>query len=298
MTDMSDCSLVSTVYEYQILYSSRVTQKDKRWCDGKLKYYELNNKLEIYNEQGTLITTDFFEKANTESILLKNLQVENQFELANNRFVIQIVDSLGVFQRDISNYVRTRKVTCKRQRIDSSDTLNRIELKSLAIKSRIVKMSNPGTKRRVLLDHQPSRKADSTIVKNRFKTSQYDSSSNKPLMGEFLCRKHIRIPAKSSSYFKYLRKETNQLSIIADKTGYMSRSFVAKQLNNCQNKGNKTHEIEEPYLGPLGLDKLENLLPKCLTPSRNYNTSVSESSILIARDFDLSESSDFDDIDL
>lgn len=50
----------STVHEFEILYSKRVRQREKKWEDGKLKFYEFNNKLEVYSDAGLLVTSDFY----------------------------------------------------------------------------------------------------------------------------------------------------------------------------------------------------------------------------------------------
>lgn len=87
----------SVVHEYGILYSNRVVQRDKKWNDGKLKYYEFNNKLEVYNEDGNLIEVDFI----TEKFRL-NLAEGNEFKLPNNRLVIEVDCKILSYTRDVS----------------------------------------------------------------------------------------------------------------------------------------------------------------------------------------------------
>lgn len=87
----------SIVHEYSILYSNRIIQKDKKWNDGKLKYYEFNNKLEIFNEDGNLIEVDFISEK-----FKHNLVEQNEFKLPNNRLLIEIDCKLSSYTRDVS----------------------------------------------------------------------------------------------------------------------------------------------------------------------------------------------------
>lgn len=87
----------SIVHEYSILYSNRIIQKDKKWNDGKLKYYEFNNKLEIFNENGNLIEVDFISEK-----FKHNLAEQNEFKLPNNRLIIEIDCKLSSHIRDVS----------------------------------------------------------------------------------------------------------------------------------------------------------------------------------------------------
>lgn len=87
----------SVVHEYTILYSNRIIQKDKKWNDGKLKYYEFNNKLEVFNEDGNLIEVDFISEK-----FKHNLVERNEFKLPNNRLLIEIDCKLSSYIRDVS----------------------------------------------------------------------------------------------------------------------------------------------------------------------------------------------------
>ncbi|KAK6454439.1 uncharacterized protein RJT20DRAFT_130569 [Scheffersomyces xylosifermentans] len=100
---MSDNPLEhSIVHEYNILYSNRIHQKEKKWSDGVLRFYEFNSKLEISNEDGIIITTDFVRNKPTKYILEKILAEENEFKLPNNKLIILINEKLSVHERDIS----------------------------------------------------------------------------------------------------------------------------------------------------------------------------------------------------
>lgn len=52
-------SVESTVLEYSILYTTRITQKLKNWNDGTLQYYKLNNKIIIKSQENVVVSTGF-----------------------------------------------------------------------------------------------------------------------------------------------------------------------------------------------------------------------------------------------
>lgn len=91
----------SIVHEYSILYTTRIIQKDKKWSDGKLKYYEFNNKLEIFNEDGQLIEVDFIGEK-----FKHNLTEQNEFKLPNSRLLIEIDCKLSSYVRDVSEFFK------------------------------------------------------------------------------------------------------------------------------------------------------------------------------------------------
>lgn len=94
--------LQSIVHEYNVLYSSRIHQRDKRWSDGILRFYEFNSKLEVANEHGIIITTDFIKNKPNSHTLSKTLVPDNEFKLPNNKLILQISDKISVYERDIS----------------------------------------------------------------------------------------------------------------------------------------------------------------------------------------------------
>lgn len=52
--------LQSVIHEWRVLYSARVRQKDRRWCDGTLQYFELNRKIQILSDERMLMASDFY----------------------------------------------------------------------------------------------------------------------------------------------------------------------------------------------------------------------------------------------
>ena len=110
---MSGTSIHSVIHEFEVLYSNRIIQKDKKWNDGKLRYYEFNGKLEIVNEDDNIIATDFNQLKNHKQFLQSKLAVNNQFTLSNNKLIIEIIDKLSTYERDVVLNKKATQVSVK-----------------------------------------------------------------------------------------------------------------------------------------------------------------------------------------
>ncbi|KAK6464720.1 hypothetical protein DFJ63DRAFT_317987 [Scheffersomyces coipomensis] len=92
----------SIVHEYSVLFSDRINQKDKKWNDGVLRFYELNGKLEVSNSDDNIIANDFIPSKSNSIIHEKYLRVKNQFQLPTKRLLVEVVEKLSVSERDVS----------------------------------------------------------------------------------------------------------------------------------------------------------------------------------------------------
>lgn len=90
-------SITSVVREFTVLYSNRILQKDKRWQDGVLKFYEHNHKVEIHDEeQRHIVLSDFMEGR---TALLKP---GSQFKLTNKNWLVDVLDERPLYSRILS----------------------------------------------------------------------------------------------------------------------------------------------------------------------------------------------------
>lgn len=154
----------SIVHEFSILYSDRIFQKDKRWNDGKLKFYEINNKIEILNDDNILIMSDFFETRNKVDVLRTKLYEGNLFKLHNNKLLIEIVDKLLIYERDVSKSFKGGSnktescpapgISVKIQYENSNTEINRINaIKHMGLKRKAVGL--PRIKRELPSSNKP-----------------------------------------------------------------------------------------------------------------------------------------------
>lgn len=103
----SQANIISVIHEYEILYTTRIQQKSKNWNDGKLTFYEFNKKMEIHNEDGMLLATDFYKSKLISNILNSVLTNNNEFRLPNSNYLIQIQEKIRVFEREVSIRAKT-----------------------------------------------------------------------------------------------------------------------------------------------------------------------------------------------
>ncbi|CAK9438141.1 uncharacterized protein LODBEIA_P24380 [Lodderomyces beijingensis] len=114
---MDQAPTISIIHEYQVLYSHRTTQRDKKWKDGYLLYYEFNHKIEIYNDSIQnyhLITTDFLHDQTTAEILHSVLVNDHEFRLPSQDFVVTVNHKNCVYSKDITRMFIRKKEKEKR----------------------------------------------------------------------------------------------------------------------------------------------------------------------------------------
>lgn len=95
-------SLVSVVHDYSILYSNRIIQKDKRWADGRLRFYEFNNKMEVYSDEQFLLASDFYPSTKKLPIQSGAFEEGSEFKLPSGKLLVSVQEYLGCSVRDVS----------------------------------------------------------------------------------------------------------------------------------------------------------------------------------------------------
>ncbi|AAS51034.2 ACL194Cp [Eremothecium gossypii ATCC 10895] len=100
---MSSGKTVSHVVEYFCQYTDQLRKKHKVWHDGKLKYYTLTNKFQLYTEEGgTLLGSEFV----TNSRQLAHILDERGFGAEEHHifaaFLIIIAELDRAYDKEIS----------------------------------------------------------------------------------------------------------------------------------------------------------------------------------------------------
>lgn len=125
----SQANIRSVIHEYEILYTTRIQQKSKNWNDGKLAFYEFNKKIEIHNDDGMLLATDFYRSRLISSVLNSVLVDNSEFRLPNANYLIQIQDKIRVFEREVNLRAKTsdsqkvEKLATKNESVPKRDTI-------------------------------------------------------------------------------------------------------------------------------------------------------------------------------
>lgn len=119
--------MASIVHDFTILYSNRVYQKDKKWQDGRLRYYEFNKKIEIYSNDHTVVNTEFYPHLARDPIRHGVFANDATFIFPSGKYIIEILDYVGCSERDLSKMwtendvlnVPERSISIKKEQSDT-----------------------------------------------------------------------------------------------------------------------------------------------------------------------------------
>lgn len=101
--------LVSIVHDFAVLYSTRVHQKDKKWSDGRFKYYEFNKKIEVVSDSNFLVCSDFYPHNGKPPLESGVFEDGNTYKLPSGKLVVEFSEYLGCTERDISKlFIKSR----------------------------------------------------------------------------------------------------------------------------------------------------------------------------------------------
>ncbi|CAL9728908.1 hypothetical protein MOUN0_F01486 [Monosporozyma unispora] len=99
--------MLSHVVEYSCQYSDQVRKKQKIWHDGKLKYFQINNRFMLYTEDNVMLSSSFVTNSKEVSAYLD----EEGFEITEHKifgsFVIVINEIIAEYDREIRHIKTT-----------------------------------------------------------------------------------------------------------------------------------------------------------------------------------------------
>lgn len=102
--------MLSHVVEFSCQYSDQVRKKQKVWHDGKLKYFQINNKFMLYTEDNVMLSSSFV--TNTKE--LNSYLNEEGFEITEHKifgsFVVVINEIIAEYDREIQ-HIKTTTAT-------------------------------------------------------------------------------------------------------------------------------------------------------------------------------------------
>lgn len=104
-------AMSSVVHDFAVLYSTRVHQKDKKWSDGRLRFYEFNNKMEVYSSEQSIVATDFYPSTSKQPLESGAFSDGNVYKLPSGKMVLEFEEYLGCSERDISKLFKKAKGT-------------------------------------------------------------------------------------------------------------------------------------------------------------------------------------------
>lgn len=224
----------SIVHEYAVLYSYRILQKDKKWSDGKLRFYDFNNKMELLNMDDNIVESDFFPFSKKNPVISGFFAEGNQFKLPNNRALVEITDFLSIYTRDVSKLFKKnrlpspKEITREPTKPEPPLAAAGIHLSLLQPKRRIVGLSRtvkrePGVETPVHQEISPERlKAAERRVSGPLRPNTRPTRANtgsgqslgpvpaetdriRALLSHSFRYPASRITPRSSSHFRWLR---------------------------------------------------------------------------------------------
>ena len=94
--------MISRVVEYSCQYSEQVRKKHKAWQDGKLKFYEANNRFLLYNEDSnTMLYSTFITNSKIVAAILNPQGFGTSEHKIFGRAVVIITDVLREYKKEV-----------------------------------------------------------------------------------------------------------------------------------------------------------------------------------------------------
>lgn len=232
--------MTSLVNEYSILYTTRIFQKEKHWQDGILKYYHFNNRIDIHNQDGHIICSDFFPPSrDRERVTSEVLYSGNQFKSPNGSILIDLDEQTGSYERDISSMFQSKRVNVKQELRAGDEQRNMPGGASAGVGAGISKIkyernapiidpdrkpevhgnyipvnnnvnNNIIRKRRPIGLARPRNASVSASLLNDVVTTKIETKSETVSeIPKVITRSNLRIPKFSSTHFRYLHKPSS-----------------------------------------------------------------------------------------
>lgn len=175
---MLDPFATSVVHEFIVLYTDRVLEKNKRWFDGNLRYFELNGKVQLQDLEGNVVAEDYTQRTK-EEVLDKLFVPSKKYTFSNKSVIVDIMEKSATDVRDVSFLHRLNE--------NGQDAVekNRIGIR----------------KRARSIDEQDKVKGKVIKIENQIH-EDIVHQSNTPCIQTISCKPLPRIPRFSSKIFK------------------------------------------------------------------------------------------------
>ncbi|CAI5757992.1 unnamed protein product [Candida verbasci] len=271
---------VSIIHEYNILYSDRIYQKDKKWSDGILKFYEFNNKLEIYSSSKVLVAIDFLRDKPIVTILNKWLEINNEFKLPNNQLIIQIQEHVGVYEKDLTNVFKKGdgKVDVKprvaiKRKLFKEEPIPAFKMQTLNKSSEHVSNGIYQPEKILRGPSRPSKSSSQKLQgslssKSRLKTltADIDNKNNKnSRISEPSVINNNNINSKKLSSTDLKKKKPVQKSSVSSNTSNNNNKFMVNDLRVQNRKPIRIKPKSSTYFQHLYIDKEQDTFtPLCV----------------------------------
>lgn len=102
--------VVSKVKEYYCQYTNQLWKKHKTWHDGKLKYFLLNNKFQLYTvEDNVLLSSEFVTNMHQLQHILDSTGFGAEEHKIFSQYIVVIESLHCQYERDINGFIKDNK---------------------------------------------------------------------------------------------------------------------------------------------------------------------------------------------
>ncbi|CAI4062242.1 hypothetical protein SKDZ_07G2940 [Saccharomyces kudriavzevii ZP591] len=152
--------MLSHIVEYECQYTDQLYKKRKIWHDGRLKYFQINNKFTLYTEKDNILLASEFK---TNSKELRGILNPEGFDIEEHRVFSQF---LVIISSIIEEYDRDIQVTASHVRTDVPNSS--LQRQQLVISQGVPTLNHTSTAREI----HPKRK----VVTSKNKQKEDDGA--------------------------------------------------------------------------------------------------------------------------
>ena len=180
--------MISHVIEFSCQYSDQVKKKHKTWHDGKLKYYEYNNRFMLYPDgSNTLICSTFITNSKVVTSILNSQGFGTSEHKIFGRAVVIITDLIREYRKEI-------------QHQKSDDSLNTKPVHRTIVKEMKKELTNDTfVQEEADVSEQPRKKNQLLIKKSILKNENNPPSLALKFNKPFKAPKRIRTIERTST---------------------------------------------------------------------------------------------------
>ena len=95
--------MLSQIREYSCQYTGQIRKKHKSWHDGKLRYYEANNRFQLFDEEGKQLSSQFITNKRYLADILNEEDFGNKEHRIFGSYIVIISELINQFERDEAN---------------------------------------------------------------------------------------------------------------------------------------------------------------------------------------------------
>ncbi|EDO15487.1 hypothetical protein Kpol_472p18 [Vanderwaltozyma polyspora DSM 70294] len=304
--------MISHIIEYQCQYTDQVRKKNKIWHDGRLKYFQINNRFQLFTEEdNVLLGSSFITNQKEVDVILDEEGFNKVEHKIFGQYMVVISEITNEYDREVNvsaagsrdskistqrnNCANYKSYTPKRQIVSNTTTKGTADSggSSLALK-----FNTPFRKPRMIGSQSEDLKAAHTNINRpniRSKVDRRDTdkidyslpnknvSSNKPIKTSGNIRKVIpdkplNIGHKKAECIDNEIKDNRLDSLEIRKVVSNATSPLYEETIGRENKQNIASEIQNKSASKVKIaNKSISPEPKSISPIPTNNDQVTES---------------------